>query len=1167
MRILATALFLVALVASVSFAQVLTVTTAMDTVDANDGLLSLREAVDSANAATGSQEIRFDGTHFHTDSARAIWLRSSLILTDPAGAVIQGAPQFVTLRHDTSLADTVRFDALVLRSGSTTIANLVIRDIKGAGIVIDTVTVGPVVIGPNNKIINTEESGIRIIKSSNSTITGNLVTQSGWWGENDGIAISDTSGAVTVENNQITSNYGSGIGSYGSGPLTVRNNYIARNMYYGVNISGGDGGHLIEENIVVANQWDGISLMGGSENTIRENSIGDSSAVYFVPTLAFSAETPPLAQKKPMRIDAEYPALAQARRIRAQSDEAKLHRIKPERRSLPGTRELPPPQPAPIRTLTADASAAMDHNGNGGSGIALYGTTNTVIEDNLIYGSGNDGIYLSYHYVDEITIVYADGIMIQRNRIERSSNAHIQFYQVGMLTVRNNSMLFSSSGIDGGGGEFAYRSSLQAASPGIRLAAQIPSVIEIVENYITQGGSEGRAIYIYGTESALVERNILDKYYDGAVIYSTVRAVIRMNDFSNIDSYAVEASVSDSLWIYDNKIRNCQSGINASGPYEGQSFADASRNTLTAVEYETFRLFGFQNALVQGNVIDGSSSTGIEIGSLGSAVVSGNSVLNNAGTGLYANSVNSLDLTGNIFRGQYDDSGLEVSEVQRASVSHNKVEDNDGTDFSSVDSLWVWGNSFLSSRGDGLEVYSSRMAHIWNNDFYGHQSDGAYLEYVDSLLFEKNNVSQNMNNGIRLYDNQGPHIRYNTILENGDAGIDSWYDSSFVMEDNFIALNRNGFSIYNTDGTSSLTSNTFFRNLEGSYYSGAIQSLNAKNNYWGDPTGPRDEQDFDGLGLTNHGGQGDDVSESIDWSPFLTEPPYLSESRPAVAEIAPSESPRSGGMTATVRGRQFLPGCILVFGKDTVQNVEYVASNLLAFTIPPGRGGPVDVIIHNMNGKSDTLKWGFRYENNSPFAFSLISPAPNSTIGTANPRFIWNRSVDPDGDAVEYILQYSNTTTFENPVVIEAISDSSFLLPENALTANTTYYWRVVASDTREGYATSAVHQFATGLVLSAETLDQLPASFALDQNYPNPFNPTTTIRFQLPEAAMVTLKIFDLLGREVATLANDQRPAGYYVEQWNGRSNAGVQVSSGVYFYRIDAGNFTQIRRMLFVK
>jgi len=94
-----------------------------------------------------------------------------------------------------------------------------------------------------------------------------------------------------------------------------------------------------------------------------------------------------------------------------------------------------------------------------------------------------------------------------------------------------------------------------------------------------------------------------------------------------------------------------------------------------------------------------------------------------------------------------------------------------------------------------------------------------------------------------------------------------------------------------------------------------------------------------------------------------------------------------------------------------------------------------------------------------------------------------------------------------------------------------------------------------------------LPNEFELSQNYPNPFNPTTMIRFALPVEANVEMKIYDILGREVATLVKGAYKPGSYTIEWNGRNNYGVQVASGMYIYRITAGKFVQTKKMMMLK
>jgi hypothetical protein len=94
-----------------------------------------------------------------------------------------------------------------------------------------------------------------------------------------------------------------------------------------------------------------------------------------------------------------------------------------------------------------------------------------------------------------------------------------------------------------------------------------------------------------------------------------------------------------------------------------------------------------------------------------------------------------------------------------------------------------------------------------------------------------------------------------------------------------------------------------------------------------------------------------------------------------------------------------------------------------------------------------------------------------------------------------------------------------------------------------------------------------VPMEYALDQNYPNPFNPATTISFAIPKTSTVRLQVFDILGREVTTLVNEEFVPGNYTVPWDGSDHNGLKVASGIYMYRIQAGEFVQVKKMVLMK
>jgi photosystem II stability/assembly factor-like uncharacterized protein len=145
--------------------------------------------------------------------------------------------------------------------------------------------------------------------------------------------------------------------------------------------------------------------------------------------------------------------------------------------------------------------------------------------------------------------------------------------------------------------------------------------------------------------------------------------------------------------------------------------------------------------------------------------------------------------------------------------------------------------------------------------------------------------------------------------------------------------------------------------------------------------------------------------------------------------------------------------------------------------------------------------------------------------------------------------------------------------------ANEGYTWADVSGNLRDSLGVTAMavygNQFYAGhrmkgiyktpintLVNTKETSSEIPMSFKLEQNFPNPFNPITEISYSLPVKAFTTIKVYDLLGQEVISLINENKEAGTYSLQFDGSS-----LSSGVYFYKIIAGDFTDTKKMVLIK
>ena len=117
------------------------------------------------------------------------------------------------------------------------------------------------------------------------------------------------------------------------------------------------------------------------------------------------------------------------------------------------------------------------------------------------------------------------------------------------------------------------------------------------------------------------------------------------------------------------------------------------------------------------------------------------------------------------------------------------------------------------------------------------------------------------------------------------------------------------------------------------------------------------------------------------------------------------------------------------------------------------------------------------------------------------------------------------------------------------------------------GRGARAEHYITIESLWTDESKPEIPTDFRLFPAYPNPFNPITSLRYDLPGQAQVTLTIYDLIGREVTQLVNTTQDAGYRSVQWDATNMNGKPVSAGVYLYQIRAGEFVQTRKMVLLK
>ncbi len=265
-------------------------------------------------------------------------------------------------------------------------------------------------------------------------------------------------------------------------------------------------------------------------------------------------------------------------------------------------------------------------------------------------------------------------------------------------------------------------------------------------------------------------------------------------------------------------------------------------------------------------------------------------------------------------------------------------------------------------------------------------------------------------------------------------------------------------------------------------------------------------------------------------------------------------------------------GSAVVFGgANTLQNYSieadvycYVNQSLSAYS---GLVVYADSSSANSNARRDFYKMRVDFDASNRINFSGLKSDPATFLpvfnydftGAANPgRYPTTNS----WRKLKIEVRTINATTvrfwcyFDN----QQLTNSPL---ERSTTGNTTGSFGLYSfQQSATGLAAYFDNIVVTQLATSVEDKDNIPVDFSLSQNYPNPFNPSTVINYQLASGGFVSLKVYDVLGKEVAALVNEYKPAGVYAETLNATS-----LPSGVYFYSLRTGSYNLTKKMVLAK
>jgi predicted outer membrane repeat protein len=651
------------------------------------------------------------------------------------------------------------------------------------------------------------------------------------------------------------------------------------------------------------------------------------------------------------------------------------------------------------------------------------------------------------------------------------------------------------------------------------------------------------------------------KTNDGNGLYITGNAVVKIDTLD----------IKDSYW-------GCSSGNCYGGTGESISVYNADF-TLDNGKFSNIHAEGEGSALraddgsrveISNTLVDSSYSEGAGGGMVfyqsdyvsikNSSFIANRSV--NGGGGIHVNEVDSLFLYNSTFIADSSQGGgaVELGGGKYYHLDGNVMENNYSADGAGAINLWgndkveIFNSKFISNKSvnDGGAIYS------WNTDSL----------FIDNSTFN-GNESTDGNGGAMTFKGDANSTLYceikNTTFENNSGG---WGGAIAAFE----PINMNIYSVFAT-GNKASGNGGFIELCCGASVSitnSTIYNNDSNNN---DLNGCSDCKMF----VTNSiiwkdkiGGPSDatieitysDIEGGWDGEGNIDADPHFIDAANGDYHIG-DYSPCIG---AGVYSAQF---------DDTWY---YAPSTDLDGNPRPNPAGSMPDMGAYENPRATP--------QHAPEPFELVFPFDSTHIGITRHNYLdtlyfaWNQAIDPDGDKVTYRRELTGDLQEYIKFIVtsdEETTTNMYRIPYHHIehymhTAGVEFVqgtWTIVASDGgMDTYASNGPFLLTIDAsAVNVEELKVIPESFALHANYPNPFNPTTTISYDLPKRSQVTLGIYDILGKKIKTLLNQSQDAGKRIAIWDGTDNLGRQVSAGVYLYQIQAGAFTQTRKMLLLK
>jgi len=651
------------------------------------------------------------------------------------------------------------------------------------------------------------------------------------------------------------------------------------------------------------------------------------------------------------------------------------------------------------------------------------------------------------------------------------------------------------------------------------------------------GDEDGGAIYCYYSNITISNNTITENWADaagtgGGISCNHSDPTITENVFINNSAYygAGNYCNQSSPTIGDNAISGNFAGGEGGGIYCYNSSPTISNNTIrrNSAHYGGgIACRHFSSPTITANTISGNSADSC-----------GGILCWNSSPGISNNIIS-------------DNSAIDVGGIlcynSSPSIDNNRISTNRAYKFCGGILCWYYSNPTIS-----------------NNIISGNSADdssgaGIYCRYYSSPMINNNIISGNSAGynagGINCYYYSSPTISDNSITGNSagkhGGGIRCKSHSSPVITNNIIsgnsaALKGGGISCYD-ESNPTMINNTFSRNSAA--YGGGLSSdfsspIVTNTIFWADSSSSGEIYIEYGSApeITYCDVQGGWLGQgNIDADPIFVGPYnadfYLRWHSPCIDAGVPDSLDPDG--TRSDMGAFYFNQAVLGVIEVYPQNEPIV--------IPPGGGDLLyDGGVFNFSGGNLTVDiWAYAF-----------------VPGFSRPQRIWryNDIAIPAGDSI------IKPNLSESVPGFAPSGDYAFVTyigdyPASIIDSSCLYF-----SKDEGGYASSGIDDWRTlkgwldGDFLS--TGSGLPTDYTLTQNYPNPFNARTAISYELPVTRHVKLEVYNLLGEKVATLIDEEQEAGYRSVVWDAS-----KVSSGLYFYKLSAGDFSETKRMMLVK